>query len=212
MELQSFTFNPFAENTFVLYDESKECVIIDPGCYDEREAMLLESFLEDNELIPKYLVNTHCHIDHVFGNRRMADKYGLQLHAHRLEEEVLRSGEKVATMYNMAYDLSPEIAVHLDEGETIEFGSTVLQLIHAPGHSPGSIVFLHEESRTMIGGDVLFFDSIGRTDLPGGHHDTLINSIHDKILTLDDDYQVHCGHGPSTTIGRERRYNPWLRS
>ena len=212
MKVKSFTFNPFSENTYVLYDDTKECVIIDPGCYDESEQEALLGFIEQEGLKPKRLLNTHCHIDHIFGNNLIGETFDLLLEAHAKEVEQLASGAKVASLYAMNYAESPEIGRFISEEDTISFGDTQLEIRFTPGHSPGSIVFLHHDSKTLIGGDVLFFDSIGRTDLPGGDHETLINSIHDQLFVLDDDWTVHCGHGPSTSIGRERRYNPWLRT
>lgn len=212
MEVKSFTFNPFSENSYVLYDDTRECIIIDPGCYDETEQKTLLNFIKQEGLKPRHLLNTHCHIDHIFGNKLIAEVFDLPLQAHIKEEPVLASGPKLANLYAMNYSESPAIGRFISEVDKISFGNTQLEIRFTPGHSPGSIVFMHHESKTLIGGDVLFFDSIGRTDLPGGDHDTLINSIHEQLFTLDDDWTVHCGHGPSTTIGRERRYNPWLRT
>lgn len=197
---------------YVLYDDTKECVIIDPGCYDDAERKTLLNFIEKEGLKPQRLLNTHCHIDHIFGNKLISESFELPLEAHEKEAAVLASGPKLANLYAMQYSESPQIGRFLSEADTISFGETQLDIRFTPGHSPGSIVFLHNESRTVIGGDVLFFDSIGRTDLPGGDHETLINSIHEQLFVLDDDWTVHCGHGPSTSIGRERRYNPWLRT
>lgn len=212
MEIQSFCFSPFSENTYVLYDATKECVIVDPGCYDQKEQETLVQFIEDQGLQPVLLLNTHCHIDHVFGNAFVSEKYGLSLHAHALEEEVLRFAAGSAHLYGLDYTPSPEISVHLVEGQKVTFGKTELDIVFTPGHSPGSVSFLHQATQTALVGDVLFLDSIGRTDLPGGDFDTLINSIKTELLSLDDAWKVYNGHGPYTTIGRERRYNPFLRT
>jgi len=210
MVVSSFTMNGFAENTFVLYDDSKECVIIDPGCNNAEERQLLVDFIESNELKPVKLVNTHCHIDHVLGNDFISKKYNLPLISHKGEQVVLDNMETAARIYNIPYDLSPDITVFIDEGEFLKFGNTSLEIYFAPGHSPAHIVLFHRETNQLIAGDVLFQRSIGRTDLPGGDYDTLIKSIKTKLLPLGDDVKVYCGHGPSTTIGEERLLNPFL--
>lgn len=212
MELKSFTFNPFSENTYILYDYSGECVIVDPGCYDASEEQELTEFIEKNQLLPVRLINTHCHIDHVFGNQFVSEKWGLKLEAHEKAVETLRMAGPTANLYALQYTPSPLIESFIETPSTIEFGNTKLRVVFTPGHSRGHICLLHDESRTAIVGDVLFFDSIGRTDLPGGDHQTLIDSIKNELLVLEDDWTVWCGHGPHTSIGRERRYNPFLRS
>lgn len=211
MQIKKFTFNPFAENTYILYDDSGECAIVDPGAYDQRERQEMVDFMNANNLKPTLLLNTHCHLDHVFSNAFIQEKYNLDLHAHEMEKMVLNSAPKAAHLYGMTMESSPDIAVFIDEGETIEFGNTTLEILLTPGHSPGSLCFLHRPTKTLVAGDVLFFDSIGRTDLPGGDHQTLLDSIQRKLLPLEDDWKVFCGHGPETTIGRERRYNPFVR-
>lgn len=211
MNVQKFTFNPFEENTYVLYDDSGECAIVDPGCYNEEEQKVLTGFIEDHDLKPVILLNTHCHLDHIFANRHISEKYGLGLHAHEEESIVLHSAPKMAHLYGLDLTPSPDIAKKIDEGEQVSFGKTSLDIVFTPGHSPGSVCFLEPETRVVIAGDVLFLDSIGRTDLPGGDHDTLLRSIRDKLLPLEDEWKVYCGHGPDTTIGRERRYNPFVR-
>lgn len=205
-----FTFSPIAENTYVLYDETKECVIIDPGCYDDRERSELADFIKNNELKPVRLLNTHCHLDHVFGNNFVAKKYNLKLEAHKQEIPVLEAFERSAAMYGMNADRSPEIAVFLKEGDQVTFGNSVLDILFTPGHSPGSITFYNREQQFMISGDVLFYGSVGRSDLPGGNHATLIDSIRKKLLPLGDAFKVYSGHGPLTTIGNERLHNPFL--
>jgi len=205
-----FTFGPFEENTYILFDETKECVIIDPGCYDSSERAELTKFIENNELIPVKLINTHCHLDHVFGNGFVAEKYKLQLEINKNDQLVLDSYLGVASMYNLNAQPSPMPSVYLNEGDVITFGNSTLEIVFTPGHSPGSISFYNKEQKFMIGGDVLFYGSIGRSDLPGGHHETLINSIKTKLFPLGDDYKVYSGHGPTTTIGFERNNNPFL--
>lgn len=211
LSIQVFTFNPFQENSFVLYDlESRKCIIVDPGCSNSQEESQMDSFITDNNLVPTRLFNTHCHIDHVLGNKFIAEKYKLPLESHKLEIPVLQSCEQVGKMYGIPYKGSPDIMVFHEDGDIIKFGTTNIEILLAPGHSPGSICLHLRDQKEVIGGDVLFQGSIGRTDLPGGNHDTLINSIKTKLLPLDDDTVVYPGHGPSTTIGRERVSNPFL--
>jgi hydroxyacylglutathione hydrolase len=210
VQIQSFCFNPFQENTYILFDETKSCVIIDPGCYDEGERLKLVRFIESNGLTPKHLLNTHCHIDHVFGNKFISEKYKLGLEINRLDLPVLDSLMKVAEMYHLNAETSPAPVLFLEEGHQILFGKTCLDIVFTPGHSPGSICFISHDQKFVIGGDVLFRESIGRSDLPGGDPDTLIDSIRSKIFTLGDDFVVHSGHGPVTTVGHEKKHNPFL--
>ena len=211
MNVAIFTFNPFAENTYVLYDETKECIIIDPGCSSKDEQDQLVDFIEINGLNPVKLVNTHCHIDHVLGNAFVSNKYNLPLISHEGEKVVLAMQPQISMMYGIAYNPSPEITVFLDDGDQLTFGNTKLDVLFTPGHSPASISFYHKEKGIVIGGDVLFQGSIGRTDLPGGDFDTLAESIRKKFYTLPDEVIVYCGHGPSTTIGVEKKTNPFIR-
>ncbi len=210
MKIKSFAFNPFSENTYVLYDDTLECIIIDPGCFEPAEYDTLRVFIDEEGLMPVRLINTHCHIDHIFGNHLIARDYGLKLEAHPLEEEVLRRAAQWAHMYQLPFTPSPPIEAFVEEGDVVAFGNTELDVVFTPGHSPGSVCLLHNDSRQAIVGDVLFYGSIGRTDLPGGDHETLIESIRTKLLVLEDDWSVHNGHGPATTIGHERRMNPFL--
>ena len=167
-------------------------------------------FIEERKLQPTRLINTHCHIDHVLGNRLIADKFNLELEGHRLEAPVLKSCEQVGKMYGIPFRGSPEITKFLEDGDTFVFAGTVIEILLTPGHSPGSICLHLKEQSEVIGGDVLFQGSIGRTDLPGGDHQTLIGSIMTKLLPLADKTIIHPGHGPSTTIGQERQMNPFL--
>jgi glyoxylase-like metal-dependent hydrolase (beta-lactamase superfamily II) len=210
MQVKIFTFNPFSENTYVLYDETKECVIIDPGCSNSAEEKKLTDFIETNELKPVKLLNTHGHIDHVLGNRFVADKYNLKLEANKLEEAGILATDSYASMYGMHAPRSPKPGIYLNEGDTVKFGNTSLKVLFTPGHSAGHIVFFNEENKIIIGGDVLFRESIGRTDLPGGDYETLIKSIKEKLFVLEDAITVYPGHGPETTIGYEKLYNPFL--
>lgn len=211
MKIATFTFNGFGENTYVLYDETKECVIVDPGCSTAEEEAELVGFIESNALTPIRLLNTHCHIDHILGNAFVAEKYGLTLEAHQGEEIVLQMGTQVSTMYGIPYRLSPAIGKFLEDGGMVEFGETKLEILLTPGHSPASVSFFDSLSMQLIAGDVLFYGSIGRTDLPGGDYDTLIQSIETKYYPLGDDVKVYPGHGQPTTIGYEKMTNPFLR-
>lgn len=210
MNVKQFTFNDFQENTYLFYDETKEAIIFDPGCNSESERQELLSFLKENKLDLVGLINTHCHIDHVLGNKFISDHFDLKLQAHKGEVAVLQMQEMVANMYGIAYDKSPEIEVFLDQDQEVKFGNTSLQLFFTPGHSPASLSFFDKKSKQLIAGDVLFEGSIGRTDLPGGDFDTLIASIKDNFYDLGDDVIVYPGHGPSTTIGKEKKTNPFL--
>jgi glyoxylase-like metal-dependent hydrolase (beta-lactamase superfamily II) len=206
-----FTFNPFQENTYLVFDETKECAIIDPGCFEAHERIELDKFIQDNELKPVRLINTHCHLDHVFGNAFVSRTWELELEIHRDELPVLEAVPQIAKFYGMpSGELSPAPGRFIEEGEVIAFGNTKMEAILTPGHSPASLSFFIREGGLLIAGDVLFREGIGRTDLPGGDYDTLIASINDKLLPLGDDVKVFPGHGPSTTIGHERRHNPFL--
>ena len=206
----NFTFNPFQENTYILYDETKECIVIDPGCYTQAEREELTNFIEVNNLKPVRLINTHCHIDHVLGNKFIADKYNLELEIHRGEIPVLNALEQVSKQYGIPVELSPDASKFIEAGDEVKFGNTTLKTLLTPGHSPASISFFCEADKYVIAGDVLFYGSIGRTDLPGGNFDTLIRSIREQLFPLGDDVKVYCGHGPATSIGYEKDTNPFL--
>lgn len=210
INIQQFTFNTWEENTFVLYDQTGECIIIDPGCQVREEQDALVKFIGNNKLTPVLLINTHCHIDHVFGNKFVSDMYGLSPRFHRLEGVVLQAMIPYAASMGAHYTPSPPAEIYLEEGKQILFGDSALDSLFTPGHSPGSLSFFSAEDRLLIGGDVLFQGSIGRTDLPGGDFDTLIRSIKTQLLPLGDDVKILPGHGPATTIGAERTNNPFL--
>lgn len=210
IQIAAFTFNPFQENTFILYDETKECVIIDPGCYSQAEKEKLSDFIEKNELTPVRLLNTHCHIDHILGNKYVSEKYGLLPEFNEKELEILLATSVYGPSMGIQVETSPNPENYLDEGDVVTFGNSKLDIIFTPGHCPGEICFYSDEQKFVIGGDVLFQGSIGRTDLPGGDYATLINSIKTKLLPLGDDYTVFPGHGPETTIGKEKMYNQFL--
>ena len=210
INIKQFTFNAYQENTYVLFDETGECVIIDPGMYDGAEQNELVQFIVAAELKPVLLLNTHCHIDHVFGNKFVFDQWGLKPQFHQGELVVLQSIPGYAPQMGMSYELSPEPEVYLPESGEVHFGNSSLKLIFAPGHSPAHLCFYAEADNFMIGGDVLFHSSIGRTDLPGGNHQQLINSIKENLFILPPETKVFPGHGKSTTIGFEQKHNPFL--
>ena len=209
--IKTFTFNAYSENTYILYDETKDCVIVDPGMYDGSEQNELAAFVKEKGLKPVLLLNTHCHLDHVFGNKFIFDTYGLKPQFNKGELEILHAIPGYAPQMGFNnYQLSPEPDTFLPEKGTITFGASSLSLIFSPGHSPAHLCFYSEIDQVLIGGDVLFHGSIGRTDLPGGNHDQLINNIKTKLFTLPDDCKVYPGHGPATTIGFEKTNNPFF--
>ena len=209
LQIKSFEFNPFQENTYVLFDETGECVIIDPGCSDKREEAVLLQFISDIKLNVTKLINTHCHIDHVLGNAYVKHVFNVPLYLHQLETPMLRAVKSYAPNYGFPQYQDSEADHFIDESSRIAFGNQSLNILFVPGHSPGHIALYDEPTKSIIGGDVLFRNSIGRTDLPGGDMDTLIESIHQKFFTLPEDVTVYCGHGPTTTIGFEKRTNPF---
>jgi glyoxylase-like metal-dependent hydrolase (beta-lactamase superfamily II) len=216
LSIKVFTFNPVQENTYLLYNENRDCCIIDPGCYFEEERQALKSFVENEKLKPVLLLNTHCHLDHVFGNKFVSETWNLTLHIHEKEKIVLETAPSSGKMWQLSFDSYEGDLIMLKEGETIKIGddeadSNRLEIRFTPGHSPGSVCFYNEAGGFVIGGDVLFDGSIGRTDLPGGDYDTLINSIQTQLFTLPDDTKVYPGHGLLTTIGFEKMNNPFVK-
>ena len=204
-----FTFNPFQENTYILYTDSKDAIIIDPGCYFTEEQETLLSFLNDNQLNPVMLLNTHCHLDHVFGNMFIHKQYGLELHLHTDDEVTLKHAPDSGKMFGLDFNGYTGPLHYLSENQTIKINDDTLKIFHTPGHSPGSISFYCEKQGFVISGDVLFRESIGRTDVPGGDFDTLINSIRTKLYTLPGETIVYSGHGGPTTIQYEIDNNPY---
>ena len=211
IHVASFAFNPFQENTYVLYDETKECIIIDPGCYTSNEQKRLEAFIAKEELKPVRLINTHCHLDHICGNAFVSQQYGLHLEAHEGEQVVLDASVDHGKMYGFVFEPSPNIMHTIQEGDEIKFGNSTLKTLFTPGHSPASISFYSEQDNFVIAGDVLFFMSIGRTDLPGGNHDLLLQSIREKLFTLPNETIVYNGHGQKTQIAFEKLNNPFFK-
>lgn len=210
LQIKSFVFSPIQENTYILYNASNDCIIIDPGCYFDEEKETLINYIEKTGLRPKMLLNTHCHLDHVFGNKFIAQKYGLSLQIHADEKAVLEYAPTSGLMYDMPFDNYTGDLVFIKEGHTIKLGNDELKVLLTPGHSPGSLSFYCEKDGFVISGDALFYRSIGRTDLPGGHHQTLIDSIKKQLLVLPGNTKVYSGHGPATNIEDERTGNPFL--
>ncbi len=210
IKIKYFVFNDFQENTFVLFDESNRCIIIDPGCFMNQEKTELEDFLQSNNLVPEKIVNTHSHVDHILGNSYLVDKYNLPVYAHEADEMLISTAREYAKLFGLTISQPPVINQFLKDNDELTFGNSSLKVMHVPGHSPGSLAFYSVEQKFVISGDVLFYGSIGRTDLPGGNYDLLINSIKQKLLKLPGDTEVYPGHGPVTTIQQEHDTNPFL--
>jgi hydroxyacylglutathione hydrolase len=209
IQIQAFVFNPFSENTYILYDNTGEAVVIDPGCSDIGEEQELKAFVSAHHLKVKLLLNTHCHIDHVLGNDFIKNHYKVPFLIHPIELEVLKSVKVYAPNYGFPqyHEVLPDGL--LKESEPVTFGKSSLKVIFLPGHSPGHVGFYEPHQKFLISGDVLFNRSVGRTDLPGGNTNTLMASIHNKLFTLPDEVTVYSGHGPETTIGEEKIHNPF---
>lgn len=208
MQIKKFTFNPFQENTYVLSDDNKNAVIVDPGCYEREEEKELKSYIDDNGLTVLALLNTHAHVDHVLGNQFVLDNYNVPFYLHELDIPTLQSVENYAHVYGMAnYKVSPEPTRILKGGETLTFGNMEMKVFHTPGHCVGHVVFYLEKEKLVVNGDVLFKGSFGRTDLPGGSMEVLKKTIFDTMFNLPEDTKVLSGHGDDTTIGEEKRTN-----
>jgi len=205
-----FTFSPIQENTYVIYNEQGWCAIVDPGCYFGNERNELKDFITERKLAPKYLLNTHCHLDHVFGNKFVHKTWGLEPYIHPNEKPVLEYAPISGMNWGLPFENYQGNLHYLNEGDKLQIGNFIFEILLTPGHSPGSICFYCREQQFVIGGDVLFRESIGRTDLPGGDFDTLIDSIRSKLFILPDEVIVYPGHGPETTIGHEKKHNPFL--
>ncbi len=211
ISIKAFTFNPVQENTYVLWDEKDACCIIDPGCYFDNERKELQAFVRQRGLTPEWLLNTHCHLDHVFGNKFIYDTWRLPLHLHELEKPLLEEMPQYGLAWGMPFENYSRLnCAYLPTGAgSIKLGDNRLDILFLPGHSPGSVGFYCEPQGFLIGGDVLFRNSIGRTDLPGGDHETLLDSIRKKLWALPDETVVYPGHGEPTSIGWEKEHNPF---
>jgi len=210
LSVKVFTFSPVQENTYIIYNEAKQAIIFDPGCYASYEKQALKDFITNEKLDVIQLINTHCHLDHVFGNKMVYETFGVELFIHKNEEPVLAFAPQSGIMWGLPFENYEGPLHFLEEGDEVKLGEDKLTVILAPGHSPGSICFYCKEQGFIIGGDVLFRESIGRTDLPLGDHQTLLKNIREKLFILPNEVVVHSGHGPSTTIGWEKEHNPYL--
>ena len=212
MTIKSFVFNPFYENTYVVSSEKGNCLIFDPGCYEDYEVAQLKEYIHMNDLNVVAIINTHCHIDHVLGNDVLKFEYKVPLKIPQNEREVFDSVPAYAPQWGMAGYRHAEVDEFLEEGDILVLDEIQLQMIEVSGHSPGHLIFYNQQAKVIIGGDVLFKESIGRTDLPGGNHADLLQNIQEKVYTLPEDTEVLPGHGPSTTIGHEKVYNPFVKA
>ena len=210
IHIKVFIFNAFQENTYVLFDETKQGIIVDPGCNNVNEKKILIDFIENKQIIPQAILNTHGHVDHVLGCRYVCDKYKVPFYAHKDEIYLIEHAKELGTFFGINITSPPLPDIFLSEGQKFSFGNSELIISHVPGHSPGSITFYCSNEKFILTGDVLFKGSIGRTDLPGGDFDTLLNGIKTKLLNLPKDVVVYPGHGPETTIGSEIANNPFL--
>lgn len=212
MEFKIFVNNPWQENTYLLYDETNEAVLIDCGCYSEQEREKIKLFLEEKELTLVKLLNTHLHIDHVFGNKFVKEEYNLGAYAEKADEYLIDEAPRYAAILGLkGIETPPALGGYVKDGDEIRFGNTILRAIHTPGHSPGGLCYYCEKDKLLFSGDSLFAGSIGRTDLPGGDYNSLVSTIKSKVMVLDEDVKVYPGHGPETTIGYEKHTNPFLK-
>ncbi len=209
MKIKKFTFNPFSENTYLIY-EGGNGIVIDPGMSQPVEEEEFHQFVLENKIGITRNILTHCHIDHVLGNDFIKRKYNVLPEFHEMDRMLFDNNDKVASMYGIPYTPSPEPKCYLHQDDTINIGDSTLEIRFVPGHAPGHLVFIHHEDKLVIAGDTLFRQSIGRTDLPGGNHEQLLASIRKELFTLGNDYTVYCGHGPETTIGFEKENNPFV--
>lgn len=213
MFVKIFVFNPFQENTYVVYNDKGNAFIIDPGCYTNVEQEMLKKFIVDNKLKPTKLLNTHCHLDHVFGNKFIAETFGLELYIHKNDEIVLERAPIIAPQFGIPpFENYAGKLNYLQDKEAFFLDDEKFEVLFTPGHSPGSIAFYNQQQQIVIAGDVLFYESIGRTDLPGGNFEVLANSIKEKLYSLPNETKVYNGHGQPTTIGHEKIHNPYVKN
>ncbi|WP_027377348.1 MBL fold metallo-hydrolase [Kaistella palustris] len=210
VHIKSFVFNPFSENTYVVYNDGQQAYIIDPGNFSEEETQRLDKFIEENGLQIQNILLTHAHIDHVLGLQKAFDKYNVPILLHEIEQEILDRNPIDANRFGFFFKPFAGDTAYLKENETISLGHDIFNILHVPGHSPGHIAFHNEDQKLMISGDILFEGSIGRTDLYKGDHGQLISGITSKIFPLHDDTKIYSGHGNPTTVGFERNYNPFF--
>lgn len=210
LKIEKFVVNPLQENTFVLSDETGECIFIDPGFYFDVEQKEIIGYVADNNLKPSKITNTHCHFDHIMGVEFIRNQFNIPFHAHPDDAFWVKQAIFQGKMFGFEMETVQPPDYFYQENESLKFGNTELEIIHVPGHSPGHVVFYSEQENILIAGDVLFHGSIGRTDLPGGNYETLISGIKEKLFNLPDETKVYCGHGPETTLGFEKKSNPFL--
>ena len=210
MEIFKLVFSPIDVNTYILADKSGDCAIIDCGCYGKDEFARLTGFINDKKLNPVLLLNTHCHLDHIFGNGYVLEKYGLRSHFSELEEQNRKLSPNHAMIFGLEMIKPPDAEKFLEHNHTISFADITLKALHVPGHTAGSLAYYSEADSCVFTGDALFAGSIGRSDLPGGNFNTLITSINAHLMSLPGETVVYPGHGPETTIEKERRTNPYL--
>jgi len=210
MEVFKFVFSPIEVNTYILADESGICAVIDCGCYNKSEFKTFTDFVEKKKFRPALLLNTHCHLDHIFGNGMFREKYGFGAYCHKDDEYNRKDSLIHASFFGLKMEMPPEPEGFIADGQEIECGSLRLKAIHVPGHAAGSLAFYYEEGRILFTGDSLFAGTIGRTDLPGGSYETLINSIKLKLFVLPPDTIIYPGHGDKSTIGDEMKSNPYF--
>jgi glyoxylase-like metal-dependent hydrolase (beta-lactamase superfamily II) len=206
----TLTFGPFQENTYIITNQQKQCWIIDPGMYTPQETEQFISYISSRHLIPQAIINTHAHIDHIFGVQPLINKYNIPFAIHPKDQVLLDNAMLSASMFGLSLSSTPKPGFYLKENENLPLADDSLQIRFTPGHSPGSVIFYYPQAGWLIGGDVLFAGSIGRTDLPGGNFQTLIHSIRTQLFTLPPETIVYPGHGPATTIGEEMQHNPFL--
>ena len=200
IKIKNFSFNAFQVNTYIISDQTSECVIIDAACYTPDEKNIIDQYISDQKLTPVKLINTHCHVDHVLGMKHFVEKYKIEAEVHEADIKLLANANKYGIVFGFDVEEPPVITSYLSENKNITFGNSVLKVFHVPGHSPGSVAFYNPEQKFVITGDVLFKGSIGRTDLPGGDYDQIMQSIYKKLMVLPPETEVLPGHGPSTTI------------
>lgn len=212
MNVSRFTFNMFGVNTYILWEDiSKDAVIVDPGMINDEERLAIDKFIKSNSLKIKHMINTHMHIDHSFGVKYIKDKYGVMLMGNMEDYFLAERLKQQANMFGLPVSVEDlVIDVDLKDGDKLKIGDEEIIIKQVPGHSPGSIVLYAIDSNFIISGDVLFQHSIGRTDLPGGNYQQLINAINNKLMTLPDDTIVYPGHGFETTIIEEKKHNPYI--